>query len=637
MKQQRALYQKEAENASQDGDVYIRPRFAWKRQNPNINTKTQRHEDTKPLNLKPEFLRAFVPLCLCVEVLVFPVLKRVYANPGRKIRYRQDSRERREGQESVGAMDRESINDYQDSADWPTAEAERPRGRRGRPWLWGALALVVLAGLVASYLRWGRAASSAAWTVRRGTIQGSVIASGEVVSARQAQLSSRLSGEVSGVQVKAGDQVVTGTVLVTIDAQPLSYRVEEAQLRLDIARLHLEEARAGARPEEIAAAQADLDAAQARLAQVEAGAGGTDISIARQDVVQAQAALEQAAQSGPAAVESARLSWETAANVVRDAQAEYSRIYWDNEQLRQRGIELSQAQQDQEAAAWRRVQDAQAAMEQARLAYEQQVQEQQAAETNAQSRLSQAQQRLQGIINGADDPVLAEAKAQVDRAAAYLALQQAGTRPSEITVLEKEQRLAEIELEAAQADLDKATVRAPFAGTVLSVDVKVGELVGAYASLVHLADLNRLEVQARVDEIDVGQVSPGQALTVTLDAFPGEALRGIVGEIAPAVTIDRGSAYYLARIDLAGPPVGADGQSLTLRLGMAANLTIVTAEKSGVLLVPRQAVEKVGAGYYVTVLRSGRRERVRVTLGMEDPQYYEVVSGVYEGDLLAGN
>ena len=504
---------------------------------------------------------------------------------------------------------------------------ETGKSANRRRWIGGGLGLLLLlaSGLLL-YFFLLRPTEPPYVVVRRGAIRGTVSASGEVVSARQATIAGRVSGLVEEVPVQVGQEVVTGTLLVRFSTEGLEARVKEAQLRLEIAQLRLEEARKGGSPEEIAAAQAGLEAAEARLARLQAGTRAEEVTVARQEVVQAEAALEEARASSAVAVESARLNWEISANALRNAQDAYSRIYWENERLRQRGIPLSQAQQDAETLAWRQVEDAEDAMEQARLAYERALQEQKTAVTSAQARLSAARARLQGLLAGPGEAELAEAEAQVAQARANLARLQAGSASAEVQILEKEFLLAQLALEEARSELDRANVRAPFAGTVIEMAAKEGEMAGAYSALVRLADLRQLQIRARIDEMDVGWVAPGQPVTVTLDAFPGRPLRGTVREIAPAVTIERGSAYYMATVILK-PPV-----TVTLRLGMAANLTIVTVEKSDALLIPRQAVERVGEGYYVAVLREGRSERVRVTLGVADPQYYEILSGLAEGD-----
>jgi HlyD family secretion protein len=479
---------------------------------------------------------------------------------------------------------------------------------------------------VLAYLFWRRPSSGRYATVHRGPIRGTVIATGEVVSAREAALSSGVTGRVSTVPVELGENVVSGTLLLSIEVEALRFRVEKAQLRLETAQLRLERALEGPRPEELAIAQADLDLAEIQRAALEAGPQGEDIAIARQEVVQAQASLDRTQLSADVAVETARLAWETAANALRDAQENYSRIYWDNERIRQRGIELSQAQMDAEAFAWRRVEDAEAAMEQARLAYEQALRERETSVTTAQSRLTQTSFRLEELLEGATEVELAQAQVRVEQAQASLALLQADPSENELQLLRNEIRLAEMDLLEAQSDLAKSTLTAPFDGTVIDIASEEGEYVGSFTPLVWLADLNQLHIEAHIDEIDVGQVAPGQLVTITLDAFPGQPLRGYIETIAPSVDVERGSAFYLTTIGFSNIP------TLSLRLGMAANLTIVTVEKDRALLVPRQAVERVGSGNYVTVLRGRNQERVRVTLGIADSLHYEVLSGLDEGD-----
>ncbi|MGC8872972.1 MAG: efflux RND transporter periplasmic adaptor subunit [Chloroflexia bacterium] len=496
-------------------------------------------------------------------------------------------------------------------------------GRRKRRYLLVGLAALLLLVCLALWA-WNRGRATPTAVVRRGTIHGRVIAPGQVVSEREALLMAGVSGPVTELRVKVGDEVVTGTVLLTIGAESQRLQVEIATLELQSARLRLAEAEEGPLPEEVAAAEADLRLAQAQLDALLRGPRQEELTIARQQVVQAEAALSAGESGSAAAVEMARLRWEQAANELRDVQDAYSRIYWENESLRRRGVVLSQAQVDAESAAWRQVENAQAALEQTRLAYEQALRDREAQLTTARARLTEARARLQELVVGAGSEELAAAEAQLARAQAALARLRRNSREVELRRLEV--RRAELALEQARAELERATVRAPFAGTVVEVLVREGELVGVYASLLRLADLNRLYVRAQVDEIDVGKVAPGQPVTVTLDAFPGQPLLGVVEAIAPAVTLDRGSATYLTRIAVHQP------LELSLRLGMAASVTIVTQERRDVLLVPRTAVERVGERNYVTVLRGSRRQRVPVTLGVTDASFCEILSGLEEGE-----
>jgi len=95
------------------------------------------------------------------------------------------------------------------------------------------------------------------------------------------------------------------------------------------------------------------------------------------------------------------------------------------------------------------------------------------------------------------------------------------------------------ELRAAYAELDKLTIRAPIASTVLQVNAKVGELASPTAPLVLLGDLTGLRVRAEVDERDVGKIKLGGKAVVRADAFRGREFAGKVVSIAPLVQAAR--------------------------------------------------------------------------------------------------
>jgi HlyD family secretion protein len=105
------------------------------------------------------------------------------------------------------------------------------------------------------------------------------------------------------------------------------------------------------------------------------------------------------------------------------------------------------------------------------------------------------------------------------------------------TANEGQLNVARGELRTAYAELDKLTIRAPIASTVLQMNVKVGELASPNApqALVLLGDLTGLRVRAEVDERDVGKIKLGGKAVVRADAFRGREFAGKVVSIAPLV------------------------------------------------------------------------------------------------------
>jgi HlyD family secretion protein len=111
------------------------------------------------------------------------------------------------------------------------------------------------------------------------------------------------------------------------------------------------------------------------------------------------------------------------------------------------------------------------------------------------------------------------------------------------TQTEGQLNIARSELWAAEAAIEKLTIRAPISGTVLQVNAKPGELAAPSVTqaLVLLGDISALRVRAELDERDFGEITIGQAVSVRPDAFRGREFAGKVTFIAPLVEPSRSS------------------------------------------------------------------------------------------------
>jgi HlyD family secretion protein len=129
------------------------------------------------------------------------------------------------------------------------------------------------------------------------------------------------------------------------------------------------------------------------------------------------------------------------------------------------------------------------------------------------------------------------AQDNLDRERAQLRKVEAQSGTPLPTQLEGQLNVARTELRVAIAELEKLTVRAPAAGTILKVDVKAGEVAGPSSPqpLLLLGDLSQLRVRAELDEHNVGKIKVGDAVKVRTDAFRGQTFAGKVAAIAPLV------------------------------------------------------------------------------------------------------
>ena len=202
-----------------------------------------------------------------------------------------------------------------------------------------------------------------------------------------------------------------------------------------------------------------------------------------------------------------------------------------------------------------------------------------------------------------------------------------GPPTDELAALEKQLESAQLALERAQAQLKEMRLSTPWAGTVVRVEANEGEMVSAYRPVVVIADLPSLQILAEVDEIDVAEVAPGQEVEIRLDAYPGQTLPGTIVSLAPAASPQRGSTVYEAVVEF-------DAEGLALRLGMGANLKIITLEKEGVLLVPNRAIQPIGRRKVVKVLDGKSIWEVEVVTGLSNESETEIIEGLAEGQKI---
>jgi len=220
----------------------------------------------------------------------------------------------------------------------------------------------------------------------------------------------------------------------------------------------------------------------------------------------------------------------------------------------------------------------------------------------AEYNLAKAQENLAEIEAGPDALELTRAETQVAQAEYNLAKAretlaeiEAGPDPKDLEVAQARVVSAQATLEEAQTALEAATMIAPFDGTVISVGAEVDDLISSNITVVTLADLSNLEVQAIVDETDISLVEIGQQVETTFDAFPGHRFWGQVLEVPLQGRLVQNILTYEVPVSLEG------AEDVALKPGMTANLQIVVGRRENALLVPAMAVQQGEEGYVVLV------------------------------------
>jgi RND family efflux transporter MFP subunit len=397
---------------------------------------------------------------------------------------------------------------------------------------------------------------------------------------------------VKRLPVNIGSLVRKGQVIAELDDRETGSQVDQARANLAAARGRLAELEAGYAAQvvqsktDVERAEANLATTRARLAQARTNLGTVPVEVAAQ-IEQAKAAVAQAeASQANAQVRYERMQNLLAQDFVARQDADNARTEYE--------VAISQ------------VRHAQAVLE--------------AARANA----SQTEIKQQDV---------AQAEEAVRQAESALRMAQANT--AQVRVKEQAIRTAraqaaqsEAALRYAQTQLSYTRIVSPIDGVIASVSTQEGETIAAgltAPTFVTIIDLSKLQVDALVDETDIGRVQVGQSAIFTVDSFPDEEFEGTVTAIYPKAVIEQNVVNYDVVVTIANP------RGL-LRPDMTANVTIAVASRENVLAVPNKAVKREEGARVVYVVENGVPVRRRVKTGWKDSDYTEILSGLKEGE-----
>ena len=237
-------------------------------------------------------------------------------------------------------------------------------------------------------------------------------------------------------------------------------------------------------------------------------------------------------------------------------------------------------------------------------------------------------------------------KSGLDTASSALASARAGTRTAAAQVASARAQIAQAnaELSSALLDLSRTTIIAPASGVVINKLVEPGTTVAASFQTPNLfesaADTTRMQVEASVDEADIGQVRDGQGVRFTVDSYPGETFAATVRQIRKAATETQNVVSYLVILDV-------DNKQGKLLPGMTANVEIITGVRQNVVRAPTTALRfrpksgdrpkdkapATGTSYiFIATADPYKPARRVLKLGLQGEDFVEVTGGLKPGE-----
>ena len=445
---------------------------------------------------------------------------------------------------------------------------------KNKNFIWSIGGIVVIAATILFAGISSRKASATAETdvavVTTVNITESVEASGQLEARASTNLMWKTSGTVEKVNVKVGDHVQAGDILLILETTSA--------------------------PASIISAQADL----------------VNAKLALDDVLKSTLALAKAQQA-----------LANAMQAVDDAQKDVTKLDYrraSDDLIAQTEDEIALAEQQVSRAEdnykrFKNRPDGDTLKAQAELAL-----------INARTERNDKISMLNWYLGTPDNidaakyrAALAVAQAQQADAEREIARLKDGPNADDVAV-------AQARVDAAQATVNSLYIIAPFDGEVLSIEQNSGDVVALNQLSVRLADRSKLHVDAQVDEADIAQVRVGNLVSITMDAVPGVTLNGKVTFVNPVGETVAGLVKYTVRVEL--EPI-----SEPLLLGATADVTIRVAEAEAALAVPAAAVQSDSAGEYVLLIETdGSTRRVDVQSSASVGELVIVTGNLNAGD-----
>jgi RND family efflux transporter MFP subunit len=193
------------------------------------------------------------------------------------------------------------------------------------------------------------------------------------------------------------------------------------------------------------------------------------------------------------------------------------------------------------------------------------------------------------------------------------------------SVLEAQKRRVETKIGGIQDDIRRTVIRAPFDGVVTELRTEAGQWIGRGSPVARLSELDQVEIRIDVPERYYRYLTPGAAVSVSLDALPDSSLEGTIFSVVPRANPATRTFPVLIRAKNPGRLIGA---------GMLARVSLTLSTSESTLQVPKDAIVRQPQGYVVFVLDGDTARLVPVRMGRSSGESVEVSGELEPGQAV---
>lgn len=498
-------------------------------------------------------------------------------------------------------------------------------------WLSLAILLVVLVVGITTLSHSGNGSYKYV-TVTRNDISEGVIVTGKTAPVKETKLGFEVTGKIAKIYKEVGDKAYAGEILAELDKSSLYSDLAETNAELSIEKLKLDQILKGAKVEEIDVQEAKVLSAetlletnkQTLISSIYDSYTKTDDAIRNKldslysnpkdsgvqfNIPVSNSQLKIDLESGRSGIEHLLV---LVLGEVSDASSgnNIKKYYLDARNLLEKAKDLL----DKAGIAINNATQSSSISQTTLATYKSDVS---TARANINTTLTSLNTYIQAYESAASNLTVEQRT---------LDLKKSGGSPEEIAIQKASVVQAEAKLQSIKAKIAKATIYSPIAGVVTRRDAEDGEIANSNQNILTVYSDGGLILEANMPETNIGKISLGNNISLTIDAFPGEKFTAKIIEIEPGDKIVDGVVNFKIKASF-------NDLDVRIKSGLTSTLNIETFKKENALTIPQSAITKENNEAFVKKIVDGKSENVKVQTGIENADgLVEIVSGLDYGD-----
>jgi HlyD family secretion protein len=463
--------------------------------------------------------------------------------------------------------------------------------------------------------------------VEKGNIISSITGSGQISSSSQIDLKPKVSGEIIYLNVKNGQKINKGTLIAKLDTTEISKDIRDAEINLANAKISFSKTQIENSENNL---NKDLNETYEN--------GFNTVSSAFLDMPSIITDLEDILNSQNLSDNAARINGKTAQKYREEAENLFykAKNNLNTNQKTYRNLNLNSSKIEIENLISETYETSKILSE--AIKSMKNFVDYQADSVDNSSEYSSSQETLVDNTNTNNNHLsnLLSLKKEISEYENTFTNADLDIQSAELSLRQKE-----ISLQDLKEELNNYYLRAPFSGTIASLNMQKGDMASSSSALASVISEEKI-AEVTLNEVDIAKVKIGQKTTLTFDAISDLIILGEVIEVDSIGTVSSGVVNYTIKISL-------DTQDERIKPGMTISTTIIIEKKENVFLLPSSAIKNKNENNYVEVfndsllLNDGRSNTISgknkpeqkiIQIGISDDTKTEIISGLNEEDVI---